>query len=110
MYSVIFIATLEGISSIIQALTAEGDVVQSGVVALSDSQHGKMNTLRIHSEDNSTWSVCACVCVCVCVCACVCVCVCVCVGLSVCPSVCYCCLATTHHKVTKDSDLYMYYV
>ena len=36
---------LEGISSIIQALTAEGDVVQSGVEALSDSQHGKMNTL-----------------------------------------------------------------
>ena len=40
MYTVIFITTLEGISSIFKALAAEGDVVQSGVVAVSDSQHG----------------------------------------------------------------------
>ena len=40
MYTVIFITTLEGISSISKALAAEGDVVQSGVVAVSDSQHG----------------------------------------------------------------------
>ena len=42
MYTVIFITTLEGISSISQALAAEGDVVQSGVVAMSDSQQGNL--------------------------------------------------------------------
>lgn len=41
MYTMVFITTLKGISSISHALTGEGDVVQSGVIAITDSQNGR---------------------------------------------------------------------
>lgn len=41
MYTMVFITTLKEISSISHALTGEGDVVQSGVIAITDSQNGR---------------------------------------------------------------------
>ena len=52
MYTVIFITTLEGISA------AEGEVVQSGVVTLSDSHIGNLipdeNIINMWSECNTS--------------------------------------------------------
>lgn len=42
MYTMVFITTLEGISSISHALNGEGDVIQSGVIAtITDSLNGR---------------------------------------------------------------------
>jgi len=40
MYAVVFITTLEGIATVAEALSSDGDVVQSGVVAISVASKG----------------------------------------------------------------------
>jgi len=40
MYAVVFITTLEGIATVAEALSSDGDVIQSGVVAISVASKG----------------------------------------------------------------------